>query len=419
MVPRSTKSPPYHTRRTLLERGAALLGTGMLASTAGCLSALPPLGRPQSFGRIDVPASEAPNYRTWVPNPGREDEHPSHGTVVYTEPGRVTTREPDLFLARRSNNKVQVDYFGIGYDAFDWLLKTDFGTVISASLDPTAVGRTLTESGYESAGTLRGFDRYTRSDTARRAAVSESTIVWSSSRVHDHPDVERLLRTAAGENPRYHEANADFDHLSRAMGANRLLIVGPNFGDPSGRAVLGADGFRFDGSVAFQVIKLLFPEDRGPETTQLERDFKDQYWTTDEARTFDVRVDGRLGTVETRVPPQPAQEVTPILDPPQITWGAEYDSAAQAVTIRHEAGDPVDTEWVSYHVEPVVTADRPGAAGKIELERLWPGTATVRPGDEATIDLSDRPDARRISVDLAGSAGFRDLFSFDLREAKQ
>jgi hypothetical protein len=63
---------PIPTRRTLLHRGAGALATAVAAATAGCASALPPLGSAQRFGRIDVPDADPPDYRRWLPTPAAD-----------------------------------------------------------------------------------------------------------------------------------------------------------------------------------------------------------------------------------------------------------------------------------------------------------------------------------------------------------
>jgi hypothetical protein len=241
-------------------------------------------------------------------------------------------------------------------------------------------------------------------------AVRDGVVVRSTERVHDRPDVEALVDAGAGERRRYHEESEAFARASEAAGANRMLVVGPDFGDPTDAAEMGADAFRFDGDAAYQVVTLRFPEGRVPTTDRLERAFRDEHGLTAEAEVFDVRIDGRLATLETRVPLAAPRELTPIEDPPQVTWGGAFDAEARALTLRHEAGEPVDAEWLWYDVG---TEARPGM---IETEPLWTDERRVGPGGADTVDLSGRPDATDVSVVLAGAecCAFRTPFEYEL-----
>jgi hypothetical protein len=409
MVPQRNPSTTRPTRRGLLRAAGVALATGVAASTSGCLSALPPLGREQSYGRLEVPPPDDPGYRRWLPAPSTFEDD-SNYTFASREPAPVDGGEPEEFLGRRAISRSELDHFGVGETDYDRLVETPFGVVIEADFEASTVTETLAGSGYEPDGSYLGYDLYSRTDVRRRAAVRDGTIVWTSERVHDRPDLEALVDAGAGDRRRYHEGSEAFAHVSEAAGANRMLVVGPDFGDPTDTAEMGADAFRFDGDVAYQVVTLLFPEGRVPTVDRLERAFREEYGLTEEAEVFDVRVDGRLATLETRVPLGEPRDLTPIEDPPQVTWGADFDADARALTLRHEAGEPVDAEWLWYDVG---TEARPGM---IETEPLWTDERRVGPGNGATIDLSDRPDATDATVVLAGEecCAFRTLFDYEL-----
>ena len=409
MVPERKPSTKPRTRRGFLRAAGGTLAAGAVTGTAGCLSSLPPLGREQSYGRLEVPPPDDPAYRRWLPGPSTFTDSSDY-TFAYREPTTVDGGEPEEFLGRRAISRSELDYFGIGEANYDCLLGTPFGVVIEADVDGSSVLETLTGSGYEPDGSYRGYDLFSRSDVPRRAAVRDGVLVWSSERVHDRPDVEALIDAGAGERQRYHEENDAFARVSEAAGANRMLVVGPDFGDPTDTAEMGADAFRFDGEVAYQVITLRFPEDRIPTVDRLEGAFRHEYGLTEEAKVFDVRVDGRLATLETRVPLGEPRDLSPIEDPPQVTWGADFDADSRTLTLRHEAGEPIDAWWVRYDVE---TEARPGG---IDPVSLWTDRGRVEPGDSDTIDLSGHPDATGASVVLARDecCGFRVLFDYEL-----
>lgn len=403
MVPRSTRPSNERTRRKFLQTGALVLLT---ASTAGCLSSLPPLGPRQAYGRIDVPPADGPAYRRWLPAPSTADSH----YVVYGEPAPIAGDEPEEFIARRAFAKTEIDYFGIGFEEYDSFLKTEFGTVIEAEFDTFAIAENLIQSGYEPAGSHRDYAVFSRADVPRRAAIREGTIVWSSALVHDQPDIEALIDTEAGHRRRYHEASPSFERLSDAIGASRLVIIGPEF-DPTDTVELAADAFRFADSTVYQVIKLLFPAEHIPTVSQLEAAYRNEYHWTDEADEFDIQLDGNLASLEARVPQERPTDLSPRIDPPHVTWGGSHDPDAETLTLRHEAGAAIDSDLLWYDI------DTQSAPGEVEKQPLWPGTRTVEPGDSETIDLSRRTDPIQVNIILSETRGccdFRVLFTYDL-----
>lgn len=408
MVPRSAQPTDGCTRRGFLRNGLLALATGVTTSTTGCLSSLPPLGRQQTYGRLDVPRAADPTYRRWLPAPSTNDDH---YTFAYGEPSSIDGNEPEEFLGRRALSKTNFDYFGIGYEAFDSFLQTDFGTVIEAEFDTSVVAKTLTRSGYEAAGSYRGYDVFARSDVPRRAAVRDGTIVWSSSTVHEQPDIRALIDTETGERQPYHRVSADFERISDAVGASRMVIIGPDFGDMTDTAELGADAFRFTDTAVYQVIKLLFPDERVPTVDQLEEAYRNAHGWTDEADVFDVQVEDRLASLEARVPEQRSRDLSPLLDPPQVTWGVSHDAGAETLTVHHEAGETVDGDLLWYDI------DTESAPGEVEKKPLWDGVREVTPGDSDTIDLSGRTNPIHVNVllsDTRGCCGFRRLFTYEL-----
>ncbi|WP_224450485.1 hypothetical protein [Haloprofundus salilacus] len=410
MFPLNNRPSNTPTRRHFCKMSLAALTSGISATTSGCLSGLPPLGQKQSYGRIEVPASTDPKYKRWLPRPSPDTDNPSWQTFVYATPTTIKGTEPEEFLFRRGALKRDLDYFGIGFEKYDWILDCDYGTVIEASFQPSSVVQTLTESGYEPAGSYREYELFSRTDVNRNVAVRDGVIVWSSAQVHENPTIERLIHTAAGEYPRRYDVDEEFARICNAIGGNRMLILGPNFADPTEMAKLGADGFRFEDDTAYQVIKLLFSAQRTPTTKQLQHAFRDEYGLTEEADVFDVQVDGRLGTLETRVSQTSARELTPLVDPPQITWGASFDANSGQLTIRHEAGDVLDSEWLWYDIST------PDDAGEIEKRPLWPSKKQVSRGDSTSIDLSEYPTADAVTLLIATSecCDFNHLFEYRL-----
>ncbi|WP_231512942.1 hypothetical protein [Haloferax mediterranei] len=110
------------------------------------------------------------------------------------------------------------------------------------------------------------------------------------------------------------------------------------------------------------------------------------------ADTIDIGVDGRLATAGARVPLQPDEPRDFVPDPPQITWGVAFDAETSTVTLRYELGPELDADRLWYDLVPV------DAVNRIENQPLWPDRDTVGPGDETTVEMSDRPDADGVDV---------------------
>ncbi|MFB6184786.1 MAG: hypothetical protein ABEI96_09555 [Haloarculaceae archaeon] len=429
MCPRK-RSSTDHTRRTLLRLGAGAVATS-LAAASGCVSSLPPVGLPQHFGRIDVPPADPPRYRRWLPAPSALDGlDGDHYRFLYRQPSRLDYPAPIRFVVPRKRLLSELDYFGVGYAAYDELLHTDAGTVVLAPFDRDTVARTLTESGYETAESYHDYDLFARQDVHRRAAVGDGVVVWTSERVHDAPDVEALVDARAGRVDRYHEENDGFARLSESIGESRMVeLVPPKAGV---RYWTSCEGFRFDDGTAYHVRSFRYPEGTEFPKRELKRRSVAGTILTREVEHADIRIEGRTATFEGEIPPgegvHPGNVTPPY--PPQITWGVTRDADAGTVTVRHEAGDSVaaDALALGFTLDPDA-----GAFAVPNHEPLFTDVETVEPGDTATVDVSDEPavtvrkstgdgsadgettrTATRIEVVYSPDGSYRSLFSFPL-----
>ncbi|WP_380680145.1 hypothetical protein [Salinigranum sp. GCM10025319] len=386
MVSNDTHATGDRTRRDVLRTGTAAVATAL---TAGCTSALPPLGTRQRFGRVNVPPADDPTYRRWLPAPAALDGvDGSQYRVLLRRPTALDYPAPVRFTTPRKQLLAELDYVGVGYPNYDRLLRTPFGTVLEGGFEPATVAAALTESGYRRDGTYAGHDVFVRSDGPRRAVLTEGALVWSSRRVHARPNVAALVDAHEGRVPRFHEVDDAFERVTDAIGESRMVEYIPPQGE---RTWASAEGFRFDGRVAYHVRTFLYPEGETPPEDELRRRSKTGTVLTREVENTDFRVDGRLVTVEGRIPPdagvQPSEVDPPY--PPQVTWGYGRDRVAETVTLRHEAGErvPTDALGLAFTVDAtdgqlVDSKARPLAT---DLDRLGPGNAV-------TVDLRDVPE---------------------------
>ncbi|WP_152043005.1 hypothetical protein [Salinigranum salinum] len=392
MVP-DTPSTGDATRRAFLRGGAGLL-TGGLAVFAGCTSALPPLGARQRFGRVNAPPAEDPIYRRWLPAPAALDGFDSrHYRVLLRHPTALDYPAPVRFTTPRKRLLAELDSFGVAYATYDRLIRTPFGTVLQGGFDPAAVASTLAASGYRRDGSYAGGDVFTRSDVRRRAVVTDDAVVWSSRRVHERPNVEALVDARDGRRPRYHEESEPFGRVTDAVGESRMVEYVPPTDE---RTWASCEGFRFDGDTAYHVRTFLYPEGETPPEDELRRRSKTGTVLTREVENTDFRVDGRLVTVEGRIPPAagiPPSTVDPPY-PPLITWG--YTRDGNTLRIRHEAGEsvPADALHLQFDVDGV------GEQWAEAVRRPLPTEAErLGPGDVVSVDVSDRPEVAVVHSD--------------------
>jgi hypothetical protein len=387
MVPNDAPSTRDTTRRALLRQGAGAFAASLTTLGAGCTSAVPPLGSAQRFGRIDVPPASPPTYRRWLPAPSAIGLDGSHYPFLLRRPTELDYPAPVRFTTPRKRLLAELDYFGAAYANYDRLLRTPFGTVFEG-FDPATATATLTESGYRRDRTYEGGDVFVRSDVRRRAVVTDGALVWASHRVHDRPAVEALVDARDGRLPRYHEACEPFERVTDAVGESRMVeYVPPN----DERTWASAEGFRFDGAVAYHVRTFRYPDGETPPEAELRRRSKTGTVLTREVENTDFRVDGRLVTVEGRIPPgagvQPSDVDPPY--PPQVTWGYDRDDESGTLRLHHEAGESVPTAALILQFDAGADVDgrwtRPAARSlPTERERL-------APGDAVTVDVRDTP----------------------------
>jgi hypothetical protein len=393
MVSDRPPSTDGRTRREVLRESAGLAAAGLTTLGAGCASALPPLGSEQRFGRVDAPPADPPRYRRWLPAPAEVGADDSHYAFLFRRPTGFDYPAPVRFTTPRKRLLADLDHFGIGYQNYDALVATAFGTVVEADVRGDAVADALAESGYRADGTYEGYDRFTRSDVPRRALVTDGAVVWASQRVHDRPNVEAFVDAHDGRIDRYHEANAGFERLSDVVGESRMVEFVPPTTD---RTWTKCEGFRFDGTTAYHLMTFLYPEGEVPPEAELRRRSKRGTVLTREVENADFGVDGRLVTVAGRVPPNAGvapSEIEPPY-PPQVTWGV--DRGDGTVTVRHEAGAAVATDVLAFEFGVDAAPDQLTLA---ETRPLPTDVDEFGPGDSATIDVGDDPTVAVIDVD--------------------
>lgn len=374
------------SRRRLLGVGGAALA----AASAGC-SGLPPLGGRVNFGSVDGPDPADPAYRQWIPAPSAAPDDARFGTyhLWYGEPSRFAALDADPPANQaRGFLAPQTDYFGVGFDAYERALWTGPVLVLEGDVSPATVAETVTDSGYDPAGSYGDYDLFERGDAPRTVAVREGVVLFARTET-GRRDVELVADAGGGAVPRLHEESDAFAAISDATGAYPFVLftdVSPGIDDAIGPTAwdgveTSSSATTFDDGYLYFVVTQVYEDasavDRGDIKAQLDGD---GYLRSYDSRAVDIEVDGRVARIVSQV------AVEEVLDErdgtermPQVTWG--FDEADGTLTVRHEAGETVDARIPTLYWE-TEDAEPPGAQFADEYE-------TVGPGDALTVDVSD------------------------------
>lgn len=386
------------TRRALLRAS----GTAAATATAGCFGTLPPLGADHDFGRVDTPSTADPTYRTWVPEPsafaGVDDDGPlnSYATVVRPTAFPGGPSGPTVHANYAAMKQCRLDHVGVQWGDYRTVLEyfpkgsdQEPLFLVDADVDPSAVGATLSATGYERSNPIDGFETYDRADGDRVVAVGDSKLVFAAG-PHARDHARTVVDALRGRLRPYHAVDDEFDRLSRWAGAGPLTEFSvPTFDlaeeVEATRKVLS---IRPTGDAVYVALGLAFPDGDTPSEKRLRRAYSSI--AGQENVSMQVSVEDGLGLVERRQPRGSFLKATAMRDGgeirwPQATWRTEFDRDAETVTFTHLGGDPVDAA----NVRAVLYRDG------LDAERdsqFADETDAVTRGDSLTVDVSDRAD---------------------------
>ncbi len=405
------------SRRGLLRTSGGALGLGAMLGVSGCLSALPPLGDQQTYGRLDAPVPEEPTYAQWVPAPSEtndqtlEKEYYLFGADT---PG-TTTRIPRLLALRRASTICSLDYFGVDWANYDRYIWTPFGSVLSGDFSANTVRTTLSETSYAQNGTYRVYDFFERAD-GRLIGVSDGTLLFGTP-AHERADLTRLADTGAGDHPRLRDADSAGAAVVNAAGSGLRLGGAREFGSFHEQAQWGVETFRVGADGFYQVITLIFPSASSVTLSDVKTAYREQTglragWTAG-VDSFDAGRDDRIVTLEARIPQRNLVNFQEFAAPVQATWGFDWNATSRRLTIRHEAGEPVPAARLS------VDIDTDEAPYRRDSREIWAGAGTVTPGDRTTLDLSETRGLQSVSLNVqrAHDKSYWSLAHWDIETA--
>lgn len=367
------------SRRRLLRTGGAGLAA-LAAGTAGCVSALPPLGNQIRIGQVDVPeASHEPDYRRWVPSPGEFPDEYYHDDPIAVVPEAFANDAAPTSSIGYSILRSRVDYFGVGFDSYSLAVGVGRCGVLEGSFDRSAVRTTMEQTGYAPAGSYEGYELYDRPDGNRTVALGDGTIVFQSGG-EDRTSLQALVQLAAGEARAYHETSESFDLYTRRLRLSPSVMFGFGVGGKEFDATHTSLSYRFDTEAVYYSFLQLYPDGANIPRSRM-REVAREMAGDDTNPLVEIETDGRFAELQMRLDRSDLENERVTV--PQVTWGWESDPAARTITIHHEAGDSIGASYLRIEHDGNPIDSQFGD----EYETVEPGDSiTVRVPDEGTSD---------------------------------
>lgn len=375
---------PRCSRRRALAGGAALGATALSASSAGCLSLLPPVGQEVRYGRVDVPSplDAEPRYRQWIP---ARDELPDVETerdiedMHWTSVAPATLSSAELgamFGIGTGLVMVRMDYVGYEFEHYDYVHSTSLGSIAEGDIDRETVAETLLDGGYSRDGTYHGWDMFDRTDMPRTVAVSESAVVRSQGE-HRRAFVETLVDAGDGRIERRHEADETFAAFSGRVGTYPEMIEQLGYGFSPVEPEYATMTLNFDDDGIYYTQHQQFADGQTPARGEIERYLEEEHERAARAWAVDIEIEDTFVRTEMHMSEEEAGADSPNDRQPHVMWGVEH--AGETATIQLEAGDSIPVDQLRFEPQGVL------------VETFNSGTV-LEPGDEFTLDVSAFPE---------------------------
>lgn len=354
------------TRRQILRAGGTALTTSVVGATAGCLDTRAPISREFRYGTVNVPAptDQDPHYRKWIP---AESEVPDFTytfarPVQYATPGNLGNEQVGVeyrlgFYGAQS----ALSYFGTEFRDYDHLLEVGtLGGVVESTVDTDRVESTLLDSGFQEAGSYRGYSLFDRTDIPRFVAVSGDAIIQTEEEGR-RTKAETVIDAGEGRIDRWHETDESYAGFTESLGAYPTVMenIYPS-GDglqPEEEAMV----YTFDDDFPYIIFKHQYQPGETPTKQELNDWLDHEFVGENGTGVVDIEMDGRYVDIKMPVT-EDLFGLASINQPttPFMTWGVNQDS--ETITIRHEAGDPVPVEKLK--IEPEGAVQNPPREGE-------------------------------------------------------
>lgn len=217
------------TRRSVLKRGSALAGTGLLAGLAGC-SSVPGFGSGGSTLQNYV-------YEPTAVGDGR------HGYVIFSRPEQIASAESEFdseFYADVSEENALLSATGVDYDAVSETVTIlpgidSFADLVRAFLQgPTRVATAdfetdqvtaaLDGAGYSESGSAGEFTLYENEDGNRTIGVGDGSLATARDGygATARAKVEAAIAAGGGDEDRYGAESDDFSLALDRLGSGEF-----------------------------------------------------------------------------------------------------------------------------------------------------------------------------------------------------
>ena len=201
-----------YTRRTLLRRGTAAIGTGAIASTAGCFG-LNPLGG-------------GGGYTNWLPAPDELLDE-DHYYVTSTNLGTLAANE-DTLGGEPDSLESTWDPVTLDWDEVSTVTSMAvFTSVVQANFNRDDVVEDLEDDDFDDDTDHEGFTIYLSGDEQQAFGVGDGTLVISAGYGSGDADpvdqVETVIDASNGNVERYTAASEDMQTLVNKLGGGAFL----------------------------------------------------------------------------------------------------------------------------------------------------------------------------------------------------
>lgn len=378
------------------------LGLGTVGLLTGC-STLPAFGQRIRYGDIDQLTNTPPHYRDWIPKP-QKDASSRAARIEYVEPAN---RGQSLFGAPYGGHytKRNIDYIGVDFEDFDWLLCVNghtVGSVGSDGMDSDKINRTMSKTSYTQFDEYNGYDIYKREDMRRTVGIGDERVIYSGLGSEPADEITRVIDVGTGSVQRWHEANADLARIIEAAGAAPVTHVGGTRTEVNGhQADFEGLTVNTDDSYVYPRWLLLFPDGVSISRREIENHIAQSAGALEPTR-IDIKQTGQLVSVLGKILPEDFRTITS--DKPFnhmaignsgnvyrrefITWGFDHDRESDSVTITHEAGDSIDASRVTLYVVDTATKDLEDRYTEASVQ-FADNYEVVEPGDTTQIEIDN------------------------------
>ena len=375
------------------------VGLGTIGVLSGC-STLPAFGQRIRYGTVGHPEQSTPFYQDWLPEP-QGSQSSRAVRIEYVEP---SNRGQSLFGAPYGGHYTNrnIDYVGMDFEAFDWLLCVNGHTVGSVDVDADKISQTIPKTSYERFEEYNGYDIYKRDDMRRTVGIGAERIIYSGFGSDPVNEIKRFINVGAGRVQRWHETNASLARIIEAAGAAPVTHLGGTHTEISGhQADFEGLTINTDDSYVYPRWLLLFPDGVNITRREIENHIAQSASALEPTR-IEIEQTGQLVSLLAKIRPEEFRTIASdkpfnhmaiggsehIHHQKFITWGFNHDTENNSVTITHEAGDSISASRLTLYIVDTTAKnveDRFTKASN-QFENKY---EVVEPGDTRQVEIND------------------------------